>query len=373
MPGLYLHIPFCKKACHYCNFHFSTSLQNKSAIVDSIIKEIELQRDYLPKEKLTSIYFGGGTPSLLSGKEIELIFNKINSIFGWTEDAEITLEANPDDLSLEKLSELSNSPINRLSIGVQSFFDNDLIWMNRAHNSGEAKNCIENSLKTGFENLTIDLIYGSPTTDDFQWKNNLKQAFSYGIKHLSCYALTVEKGTALHHLIGKKKHAAPDEETTARQFELLMELADNANYEQYEISNFAQPGFRAKHNSAYWKGEPYLGVGPSAHSFNGHSRQWNVANNAAYLLSISDNKIPFELENLTPEMRYHEYVLTRLRTVWGCQLTEIEAIGNQYATHFEKNITQFIADGLIRREQNSFFLTRPGKLLSDRISMELFV
>lgn len=373
MPGLYLHIPFCKKACHYCNFHFSTNLTQKGAMVEAICAELDLQKEYLGGGKLTSIYFGGGTPSLLTINELDQIFSKIEKNFGWLPGAEITLEANPDDLSLEKLAELNkHSPVNRLSIGVQSFFEEDLRWMNRAHNAGEARTAIENALKTGFENLTIDLIYGSPTTPDDRWEANLDIALGYPINHLSCYGLTVEEGTALHHFVKKKQSPPPDDAQAVRQFERLMARSAAAGFEHYEISNYAKPGFRAQHNSSYWLGEPYLGVGPAAHSFNKKSRQWNVSNNAIYLKNLAENKLPFESEILTKTMVYNEYVLTRLRTVWGCKLDEINLIDPLYAQHFLLNIHQWLMNETVVFTGEKYLLTNSGKLMADKIAMELF-
>ncbi len=373
MPGLYLHIPFCKQACHYCNFHFSTSLRQKGAMVEAICAELDLQKNYLEGAKLSSVYFGGGTPSLLTINELGEIFKKIEANFGWLPGAEITLEANPDDLSPEKLADLKNhTPINRLSIGVQSFFEEDLRWMNRAHDSNEARNAIENALKTGFENLTIDLIYGSPTTDDVRWEQNLDIALGFPINHISCYSLTVEEGTALHHFVKKKQSPPPDDARTVRQFERLMARAGEAGFEHYEISNFAKPGFRARHNSSYWLGEPYLGVGPAAHSFNKNSRQWNIANNAVYIKNLLENKIPFESESLTKTMIYNEYILTRLRTVWGCKLDEIDAIGSLYKNHFLLTVQTYLTDTTVIFDDEKYLLSNSGKFIADRISMELF-
>ena len=373
MPGLYLHIPFCKKACHYCNFHFSTSLKQKEAMVDAICAELDLQKNYLDGQPLTSIYFGGGTPSLLEINELEKIFFKIQQNFDWQPGAEITLEANPDDLYAEKLADLkAHTPVNRLSIGVQSFFEEDLRWMNRAHDAREARSAIENALKTGFENLTIDLIYGSPSTSDDRWEANLDIALAYPVHHLSCYSLTVEEGTALHHFVKKNKSLPPDEAQSARQFERLMYRTQAAGFEHYEISNFAKPGFRARHNSSYWLGEPYLGIGPAAHSFDKKSRQWNVANNAIYIKSLSENKVPSESESLTTTMIYNEYILTRLRTAWGCLLDEIDAIGPQYKNYFLVNIQPFLTDKSVELMDKKFLLSNKGKLMADSISVALF-
>ena len=342
-------------------------------MVAAICNELDLQKNYLGGEKLTSVYFGGGTPSLLTINELRQIFSKIEANFGWTSDAEITLEANPDDLSVEKLAELKNhSPVNRLSIGVQSFFEEDLRWMNRAHGPAEARSAIENALKTGFENLTIDLIYGSPTTTDEHWEANLDIALGYPIGHLSTYALTVEEGTALHHFVKKKQSPPPDDARTVRQFERLIARAGEAGFEHYEISNFAKHGFRARHNSSYWLGEPYLGVGPAAHSFNKTSRQWNIANNATYIKSLLQNEVPFQSEILSKTMVYNEYILTRLRTAWGCRPEEIEEIGGLFKNHFLATVQKYLLEKTVVFDDGRYLLTDLGKLMADRIAMELF-
>lgn len=374
MPGLYLHIPFCKQACHYCNFHFSTSLRQKGAMLEAILKEIDLQQDYLGGAEIGSVYFGGGTPSLLDVGELEQIFEKIHSLHRIAPDAEITLEANPDDLSLEKLRNLKKlTPVNRLSIGIQSFSDEDLRWMNRAHTSTHARACLDDAVATGFQNLTIDLIYGSPSTSDEQWAENLRLAFGYGIPHLSCYCLTVEEGTALGTFVRRGQQPPVDEDRAACQFEILMEAAAAQGYEHYEISNFAKPGRYARHNTNYWRSEPYLGLGPSAHSFDGVSRQWNVAHNAQYIQHLSNGKIPFEREVLTSTQRYNEYVMTSLRTMWGADLGEISAMGNEVARHFEKSAQVFLNSGILEKAGQTVRLTREGKLLADRVAMELFL
>lgn len=374
MPGLYLHIPFCKQACHYCNFHFSTTLRQKGAMVEALLKELELQQGYLGGEEIQSIYFGGGTPSLLDAGELELIFSKIHQIHRVAPDAEITLEANPDDLSREKLRDLKNyTPINRLSIGIQSFADADLRWMNRAHTSGHARTCLDDAIAQGFHDLTIDLIYGSPTTPDEQWAENLRLAFEYEIPHLSCYCLTVEDGTALGTFVRRGQQPAVDEDRAARQFEMLMESTEKQGYQHYEISNFALPGRYARHNTNYWRAESYLGLGPSAHSFDGISRQWNVANNAQYINQISEGKVPFEREVLTPDQRYNEYVMTSLRTMWGVDLEKISTWGAKFEQHFKTQAQLFLETGVLIQTDQTFYLSRAGKLLADRVAMELFV
>lgn len=348
-------------------------------MLESIQKELELQKNYLGGEALQSIYFGGGTPSLLEVKELEQLFEQIHRLHRVLPDAEITLEANPDDLSREKLQDLKNyTPVNRLSIGIQSFADVDLRWMNRAHTSAHAIECLDNALATGFQDLTIDLIYGAPTTPDEQWAENMQRAFDYGIPHLSCYCLTVEEGTALGTFVRRGQQAPVDENRAARQFEMLMQATAERGYDHYEISNFALPGRYAKHNTNYWRSASYLGVGPSAHSFNGVSRQWNLANNALYIKKISEYKVSseeglwFEREVLTPEQQYNEYVMTSLRTMWGADLERIRAMGGEFARYFEKAAKPFLESGMLEKTEYNFRLSSEGKLLADRVAMELF-
>lgn len=371
--GLYLHIPFCKQACHYCNFHFSTTLRSKPAMLEAILRELELQRDYLSGAELGTIYFGGGTPSLLETGELVQIFEKIHALHRVSPDAEITLEANPDDLSLEKLRDLrAYTPVNRLSIGIQSFFDEDLRWMNRAHSAVHARRCLHTAAAAGFQDLTVDLIYGAPTTSDEHWAENLRIVLEEGIPHLSCYCLTVEEGTALAHFVRKGTAAPVDEERAARQFEHLLDTTAKHGYEHYEISNFALPGRYSRHNSSYWSGAHYLGVGPSAHSFDGQCRQWNIAHNAHYLNELQAGSIPFEREILTPAQRYNEYVMTGLRTMWGCETARIEAYGEPYAGYFKREMEQFLRSGVLEDTGTHIRLTRTGKLLADRIASDLF-
>jgi oxygen-independent coproporphyrinogen-3 oxidase len=379
MSGIYIHIPFCKQACHYCNFHFSTSMKYKSQMVDSILKEIELQKDYLSDKTIETIYFGGGTPSLLDERELNLFFEKINKTFVVANDAEITLEANPDDLTLEKLQLLKSTPINRLSIGVQSFSEIDLKTMNRAHNVMEAESCIQNAQSLGFDNLTVDLIYGSPTTSNEQWETNVQKLFDFNIPHLSCYCLTVEPGTALDHFVKKGKARPVDDEKSAHQFEVLMQMMDSNGYDHYEISNFAKPGKYAHHNSNYWFGKSYLGAGPSAHSFDGKSRQWNIANNALYMKAVEFDHVDsveassrFEKEVLSAEQQYNEYIMTALRTMWGCDLGKISTWGDNFVEYFLKAADTFIQNKTMQRKDDSFTLTTKGKLFADNIAMKLF-
>lgn len=374
MAGIYLHIPFCKQACYYCNFHFSTSLLQQEAMVNSIVQEIALQKDYLAQEPVHTIYFGGGTPSLLKEQELTALLSHLRATFAVAADAEITLEANPDDLTAEKLVQLKATGINRLSIGVQSFHEEDLTWMNRAHNSRQALDCIKQAQDIGFQNITIDLIYGGPTLTNEGWEQNVKQAIALGVPHLSCYALTVEPGTALDHFIKKKKMAATDPDKAAQHFEMLMEWLGAAGYEHYEISNFALPGWHSRHNSSYWQGKPYLGLGPSAHSFNGTSRQWNIANNAQYIKSIAAGTVPFEIESLTTAMQFNEYIMTSLRTSAGCNLEWVaEKFGTDHTIHLLAHSEPYIKMGRIERVGEALRLTKAGRLFADGIAGELFI
>lgn len=377
MSGLYLHIPFCKQACYYCNFHFSTSLRYKEKMIDAIVQEIQFRHAYLLKAPLTSIYFGGGTPSLLDENDLDKIFKKIHQHFSITSDAEITLEANPDDISIENLKIWKKIGINRLSIGVQSFANEDLLYMNRAHNATEAKVCIQMAQDAGFYNLTVDLIYGSPTTSDETWQENVNTLFDLKIPHLSCYALTVEPKTALAYKIRSQKSAPVEEEQSARQYELLMDWMKADNYIHYETSNFAKEGFFAKHNSAYWQGVHYLGLGPSAHSYDGVSRQWNIANNAKYMETIENITgknaqidLLFEKEVLSEQNQYNELVLTGLRTIWGVDSSRIPT---KYRKQFQKNIQQFVNTKHVFIFKTKYILSDKGRLISDFISSELFI
>jgi oxygen-independent coproporphyrinogen-3 oxidase len=369
MSGIYLHIPFCKQACHYCNFHFSTSLQYRKEVVEAMVRELELRQDYLEAAPLQSIYFGGGTPSILQAEELECLFAKIEELFEIAPAAEITLEANPDDLSPERLAFFRGSPINRLSIGIQSFSDEDLKFMNRAHDAAEASRCIDLARAYGFDNLTVDLIYGTPTMNDVQWAQNIERVLAQDVPHISCYCLTVEPRTALDHFVKTGKAQPVDEAQAERQFIYLIERLERAGYEHYEISNFARPGHYAIHNSAYWLGKPYLGIGPGAHSYDGKSRQWNVANNTKYRKALAEDQLPFEKELLTEEQNYNEYVLTRLRTRWGVVPEELPS---DYRDYFLKQIQPYLQKGQVKVSEGAYLLTKPGKLLADRIAMELF-
>lgn len=373
MAGIYIHIPFCKQACIYCNFHFSTLLKNKVSLLEAIEKELELQKCYFPERGLDTLYFGGGTPSLLTGLEIGNLVARTHLVYHLKNKCEITLEANPDDLTIEKMKSLKTAGINRLSIGVQSFFDKDLQWMNRAHNATQALQCLENVRTAGFEDFSADLIFGIPGLTDTQWLQNIDQMIAFEPPHLSCYALTLEPQTPLNAAIKKKKIPPLDEEQAARQFEILMEKLTDAGYEQYEISNFSKPGRRARHNSSYWKGIPYLGIGPAAHSYRPGMRQWNVANNALYIKNIKNGRIPCEKEQLTAVMQFNEYIMTSLRTIEGCNGLYVKAhFGEEAYENLIKSSLPFIRSGKMQQRGPSFTLTRKGKLFADGIASALF-
>lgn len=374
MAGIYIHVPFCKKACHYCNFHFSTQQQLKPDLVAAICKEAILRKEFL-QEPIHTIYFGGGTPSLLSNSELELILNTLKENYTVSPIAEITLEANPDDIQSEKLIHWHKVGINRLSIGIQSFFEEDLQWMNRAHNAIQAKQCIELAQSAGFHNLTIDLIYGTPGLSDERWKQNIETALSLGIPHISCYALTVEPNTALDHMVRKGTKEQVDADHQATQFNILTQTLQDAGFEHYEISNFAKPGFRSKHNSSYWQGQAYLGLGPAAHSFDGHlTRQWNISNNPLYISSLQQGIIPFESETLTSVQRINEYLMTSLRTMEGISLNFLEKNwGEERKLEVLKAAQVFIDRKDILLKDHHLILTQQGKFLADGIAADLFV
>jgi len=374
MAGIYIHFPFCKQACHYCNFHFSTSPQFTESYLEALHKEISMRRDYLT-ESVETIYIGGGTPSLMSISALELLLDDLRNTYDIAEDIEVTLEANPDDLDSFQnnyLQELRGTFVNRLSIGIQSFEADDLIFMNRAHNRSQAISALKNSLDAGFDNITADLIYGTPTLSDKGWVENLQRLIDLNIPHISAYALTVEEGTALDRFIKKGSVKNVDDQKVAYHFEMMVEILESHGYEHYEISNFAKEGYRSKHNSNYWKGVSYLGLGPSAHSFNGDERQWNVAHTPQYIEGMKNNKLNFEIEKLSFKNRYNEYVMTALRTSWGVNLAHINsAFGAEYVKHFQKNIAQYLGESVLE-EAECFTLTRKGKLYADRIASNLF-
>ena len=432
MPGIYIHIPFCKQACHYCNFYFSTSKKHRPLFTDALLKEIELQKEFLwdsdmvwqaadsvfpasavsemsgggheqelndgshpntrrvdskqvifkkslvdgshpNTRRVDSIYFGGGTPSLLPVEELSRVFGKLSEYVVFDHDTEVTLEANPDDLDRERLSALKNTPINRLSIGIQSFHEADLRYMNRVHSPVQAVDAITNAQRAGFGNLTVDLIYGTPTLSDEKWRDNLERVVGMGISHISAYALTVEKKTALDVMIRRGTAAPVDDEQAARQFELMVAFLEAQGYDHYEISNFGKPGFHSRHNLSYWSGTPYLGLGPSAHSYRNGQRWWNVSNMKEYLTAMRQGSVPCEMEVLTPQQQYDEYVMTSLRTMWGCDLDVVEKRwGKERVAWMLEEGRGYLDTGWLVRENGTLKLSPAGKLFADRVASDLF-
>ena len=388
MPGVYIHIPFCKQACHYCNFHFSTSLAQKEKIVEAISKEITLSEfttsssitttaigeiEEPGKEIISTLYFGGGTPSILRIDELQLLFKALKKRFVFAGDIEITLEANPDDISDTKLKEWKSLGINRLSVGIQSFVEDELKWMNRAHTSVDSINCIDLVKGADFTNFSVDLIYGSPILSDAEWKRNVDIIIQKNIPHISCYALTVEPKTALDKMIMQHKKQPIDPEKQARQFLLLMEWMEKAGYEHYEISNFAKPGLRSKHNSSYWLGESYCAFGPAAHAFDGKSRKWNISNNALYIQSLQKGTIPFEEEILTVTQQLNEYIMTSLRTMEGLDLDYVSnKFGEEKSSKIRVAGSKYESIGKLKTVNRNLILTREGKLFADGIAADLF-
>lgn len=373
MSGIYIHIPFCKQACYYCDFHFSTSLKKKDQLISALAKELRLRKDEFENSTVETIYFGGGTPSLLSIEELQFLIDTVHENYSVATSPEITLEANPDDLFEEKIIELTQSPINRLSIGIQSFYEKDLKLMNRAHNSEEAKKCLEIATQY-FDNISLDLIYGIPNSTSQEWLNNIETALSFGVPHISSYALTVEPKTALANFIDKGIIDDVDDEVAHKQFHQLIEQLEEAGFEHYELSNFAKPGYYSKNNSAYWLGKPYIGIGPSAHSFNGDQRAWNVKNNSIYIKKIEQNVLPLEIETLTKNDKYNEFVMTGLRTIWGVSLSKIEdKFGLHYKNFLIKEAQFYINEQLLYIEKDSLKATKKGKFLTDGIASELFM
>lgn len=373
MAGIYLHIPFCKKACHYCNFHFSTTYHSyQRAMVDAIVQEIIERKEELSGETIESIYFGGGTPSLLTFEETDLLLHTLQQHFSWSANPEITIEANPDDISTEYIQYLKQSQINRVSLGVQSFFDEDLQYMNRSHHAAQAEKAIE-MLKNNEFLLSCDLIFGTPTMSIQRWEENLIKMTRFSPEHISAYALTVEPKTALDNMTAKGKLPAPDENESAEHMLLLLDFMEKAGYEAYEISNFARDGFRAVHNSNYWKQKKYLGIGPSAHSFNGSERRWNISNNTNYIRHIKEKKKYFSQEKLNDKDKYNEYVMTALRTIEGIQFETIAARFGEEKNEMIQTLLQTLNKNWIQLNERSLQLTKEGKLYADYISCHLFI
>ena len=376
MAGIYFHIPFCKQACHYCDFHFSTSLKYRDELLAALCREVALQSDYLAGQgaAIETIYFGGGTPSLLAAADINRLIGAVGKHFDIQPDAEITIEANPDDLDPEKAQAWRATPINRFSIGIQSFFEEDLRWMNRAHSAREAHDAIKRVQDAGYTNITADLIYGYPLLSDTKWHANISRLLEMNIPHISAYSMTVESRTALAAHIRQGKQSPMDEGQSAAQFEYSMDALAAAGFTHYEIANFARPGNSARHNSNYWKGVPYIGIGPSAHSFDGRTRQWNVRNNTHYIRAIRSGSVPCEIEELSVQDKLNEYIMTALRTVWGLDLDVVERqFGSAYRHELDLGLQRFRSSGDVSLLGPVATLTRKGKLFADHIAAELFV
>ena len=372
MAGIYLHVPFCKVKCHYCDFHFSVKLQNRGKLIAAMNQELLVRRSFLENEQVKTIYFGGGTPSVVELEWIEGLLNTMRNTYQIEDTAEITLECNPDDLTVEKLKGYRDLGINRLSIGIQSFDDKVLQFMNRAHSAEQASNAVKMAQDAGFDNLTIDLIYGVPKSTLQSWEKELISMEKLGIPHLSAYCLTIEENTVFGNWQKKGKIEHFGDEDSLKQFQLLIDFANQVGMEQYEISNFAKQGFISQHNSSYWLGENYLGIGPSAHSFNGNERGWNVANNLLYQKSIELGESQYESETLTTQDRFNEYILTRLRTKWGINLRDLERISSSMTEEMMPLINSFLEEGLLQISNQILTLTSTGRFMADGISSDLF-
>ncbi len=373
MAGIYIHIPFCKQACHYCDFHFSTSMGKKEAMVAALKKELQLRKDEFKDEEIETIYFGGGTPSVLSADEINGIIQSVYENYTLCADPEVTLEANPDDLTQDRIVQLSNSPINRLSIGIQSFFEEDLKLMNRAHNAQEAEECIRQATEH-FDNISIDLIYGIPEMTNERWLQNIDKALAFGIPHISSYALTVEPKTALASFIQKGIVKPVNDEVAQEHFNLLLDQMEAAGFESYEISNFGKPGYFSKNNTAYWQQKKYIGIGPSAHSYDGEQRAWNINNNPKYIKCIEKNELPIEREQLSVTDKYNEYVMTGLRTSWGVSLNRVKnEFGDQYYTYLLQQADKYLEEHLLYLNDDVLIATKKGRFLADGIAADLFM
>ena len=373
MSGIYIHIPFCKQACHYCDFHFSINLKKKDEMVLALAKEIEMRKNEFQSDIVETIYFGGGTPSILEISDLKFLIDAVCRNYKVVDNPEITVEANPDDLSEVRIIELSKNKVNRLSIGIQSFFEDDLKMMNRAHNVEEAKKCLEIATQY-FDNISIDLIYGVPEMSNEKWLQNIETALSFGVPHISSYALTVEPKTALHSFIQKGIIPSPDDEVAQEHFQILVDKLSENGFIHYELSNFGKENYFSKNNSSYWLGKKYIGIGPSAHSYDGKNRGWNVSNNTLYIKSIQENKLPIEIETLTKTDRYNEYIMTGLRTIWGVSLARIEQeFGKNYLDYLNQQAAKFIEDHLLFVDDNILRTTKKGKFLSDGIASDLFL
>lgn len=374
MAGIYIHIPFCKKLCFYCDFYHVITSENNTPFIDSLIKEMDIRKDYLGIEPLTTIYLGGGTPSVFSVADLDTILDKIHSLFNVESGCETTIELNPDDVNPDYLAGLRSLGINRISLGVQSWRDADLKMLNRRHNSAQAARALRDVFNAGFDNVTIDLIYGIPGMGVSEWEAGLDYTFSFDVKHLSAYHLTIEKGTVFGKMKEKGLLVEVDEEESAALFNILIEKAESAGFIHYEISNFSKPGFLSVHNSNYWKQVQYLGLGPSAHSFNGYSRQWNMSDLKGYIKAVNSGKPFFESEELDKNARFNEYIMTSLRTMWGIDLDFIENNFEKEGYDYVVNLSgKFKAYGLMKQDKKSLVLTNQGKMISDNVISEFML
>ncbi len=374
MAGIYLHIPFCKKLCSYCDFYHITSTTDNQDFIDAIVKEASLRKEYTGNDQISTIYFGGGTPSVLALSQVKEILVRLEQLYRVDENCEITFEMNPDDVTPEYLRGLKDLKINRVSLGIQSWRNSDLKLLNRRHDAGQAAKALEETFKAGFNNVTIDLIYGLPGMKTKDWSSNLDISFSYDIKHLSAYHLTIEKGTVFAKMKEKGLLSEIDEEESSSQFNMLIEKATSAGFIHYEISNFGKPGFFSIHNSNYWKQVNYLGLGPSAHSFNGYSRQWNIRDVRKYINAVSSGTLLFEKEDLDKRIRFNEYIMTSLRTMWGIDLDFVENVFDKEGYDYIINLAGKLIDyGLMKQEKNTLVLTNQGKMISDNIISELML
>lgn len=372
MAGIYIHIPFCKQKCTYCDFHFSTTFDEyRSAMIGAIVQEIEKRKAYIEGHEIRTIYFGGGTPSLLNKAELLSILNKVNSVFNVVNDVEVTLEANPDDINLENLTIWKTAGVNRLSIGLQSFKKSDLEWMNRAHTMEDSFKCVHLAQQNGFDNITVDLMYGLPDLSMQEWENHIQEVLDLGVPHISAYCLTVEEKTVLSNMVDKGKIAPASEDQQSDQFLKLLEKLENADFTQYEISNFSKSGNESKHNSNYWKGEWYLGVGPSAHSFNGTSRSWNVRNNSRFIKAITEDLAYIETEELSNIDQFNERLLIGLRTIYGVDLDDLTRL-MPISIRFSEQLSNFKKERWVVQSGTKLNLTKEGKLRADYIASELF-
>jgi oxygen-independent coproporphyrinogen-3 oxidase len=374
MAGIYIHIPFCKKLCHYCDFYHVISGDNNSTFVNALLKEAEMRKDYTGNEPISTIYIGGGTPSVLSAEDLAVILFNLKNKFNIESGSEITLEINPDDVTPEYLKALKNTEINRISMGIQSWRDVDLKMLNRRHTAEQASNSLKAVFSAGFENVTIDLIYGLPGMSPNDWASNLDKSFAYNITHLSAYHLTIEPGTVFGKMKDKGLIKEIEEEESAAQFNTIIEKAGESGFIHYEISNFGKPGFFSVHNSNYWKQVPYLGLGPSAHSFNGYSRQWNVRDLKRYIKSVNEEKAFYVKEELDIKTRFNEYIMTSLRTMWGIDLEYVEQNFEKEGYDYVVNLSgKFMNYGLMKQEKNTLVLTNQGMMISDNIISEFMM